>query len=481
MGNAASLLFREEMLTLLLRSVGLAFAVAILSGVLATVLALLTTVCDLYGRRVLTVLVIAPLAIPSYVAASTWLAACSPQGPVGALFVSLGFSAPQIHGFWGALVVLTLGNLPIAYLPIRGALSRIDAAAFEAARVLGRRPLAALYHGVLPALRPSIWGGSTLVCLYTLSEFGSVSLLRYDSFPRVIYLQFKSAFDRESAAMSALVLVVTIVFVLWLSEKGMGKNTAVIQRGRRLQLALGRYQVLAFLFVATIIAFALGVPLSALALWLSRHSWKDVDWIFDAVTSSLGTGAIAAVATTLLALPLALVAARPTRWWHSVMLKSADLGFALPGLVVALGFVFLTLAAIPALYQTWAMLVVTYAILFLALALAPIRSALLRIPPSLTEAARVLGSDPAATFRRVVLPLLWPGLIAGAVLAWLSAMKELSATILLIPAGEHTLATRLWSYTDEALYAEASLPALLLIGVAAIGTYLALSRREDAM
>ncbi|MEX2081541.1 MAG: ABC transporter permease subunit, partial [Dehalococcoidia bacterium] len=146
------------------------------------------------------------------------------------------------------------------------------------------------------------------------------------------------------------------------------------------------------------------------------------------------------------------------------------LGFALPGIVVALALVFFAIRYTPSLYQTLWMLVAAYTIRFLPEALASVRASLMQIRPSLEDAAHGLGRRTPAVFATITVPLARPGIAAGAALGFLTAMKELPATILLAPTGFDTLATSIWSATSEGFFARAAAPALLLVAVAAIPT-----------
>ena len=153
-------------------------------------------------------------------------------------------------------------------------------------------------------------------------------------------------------------------------------------------------------------------------------------------------------------------------------------GFALPGIVVALALVFFSLRVIPGLYQTWFVLVFAYVVLFLPTSIGAVRSALVRIKPNMEEAARGLGHSPAWVTATVTLPLVAPGLIGGFAIVFLTTMKELPATLLLAPIEYDTLATEVWRAADEAFFAQAAAPALLLIGLAAVPLALIVGREN---
>ena len=139
---------------------------------------------------------------------------------------------------------------------------------------------------------------------------------------------------------------------------------------------------------------------------------------------------------------------------------------ALPGLVVALAFVYFSVRYLPRLYQSSTELVGAYAIMFFPLALVAVRAGVAQAPTGLEEVARSLGHGRLSALVRVTLPLLAPGLVAGFSLVFLSAATELTATLVLHPTGVETLATRFWAYTSNFSYGAAAPYALALLLVA---------------
>ena len=470
----------------LLRSLGLAAGVTLASLAIALPLAWLTVATDLPLRRFWALTTALPLVIPSYIGAYLFVAALGPRGLLQqALEPRFGVTRlPSIYGFPGALVVLTLFTYPYLLLLLRAALQQRDPALEAAARSLGLGPWAVFRRVTLPQLRPALAAGSLLVALYVLRDFGAVSLLRYDTLTRVIYVQYRSAFDRNSAALLALLLALVAGLVLGL-ERGAERRRYHRSGGQssrwatRFQLGPWRWPALAFCAAVTLAGLLL--PAAILAGWLLRGlaAGERLAEAGAALAGSLGGAGLAALVTLLAALPLALIGARrdgPAARW---LLRLAWTGHALPGIVVALGLVFFGLRYARPLYQSLPMLVAAYVILFLPLAVGALRAALLRVPPNLEEAARMLGRRPAGAFGAVTLPLIRPGLAAGLALVFLTAMKELPATLILSPIGFETLSMRVWSAVSEAFFARAALPALLLILLSSVPMAL-LGLREEA-
>jgi iron(III) transport system permease protein len=217
------------------------------------------------------------------------------------------------------------------------------------------------------------------------------------------------------------------------------------------------------------------LPATVLVYWLSR-GLERTDWPWNEALNSFTASGLAAVAAVLAALPVAILARRYPSHWTRLLERLSFTGNALPGIVIALSLVFFAANYAGPVYQTLALLVFAYVVRFLPQALAGIESSLAGLNPRVEEASRALGRGPLWTTATVTVPLIRSGILAGAALVFLSAMKELPATLLLRPIGFDTLATDIWRFTSVGAYSEAALPALLLIAVSAPFVYLLSAR-----
>ena len=449
---------RDEPLALLARSLALALSVAGAATALAVPLAWLTARTDLPGRRVWAVLAALPLVIPSYIGAYLLVSALGPRGELQSALEPLGIERlPSIYGFGGAWLVLTLFTYPLVLLPVRAALLRLDPQLEDAAKGMGSSPWRVFRSVILPQLVPAIGAGALLVALYALSDFGAVSILRFDSFTRVIYQSYRTSFDRTGAAALALLLVLAMCLLLALE--------AAVRRGRHYHrsspgaarhaaiVPLGRWRWPATGFCALVAGLALALPVAMLIVWASRGLSGETDWgaIAAATGHSLLLAGLAALAATIVALPVAWLGARHPGRYATLVEGATTTGYALPGIVVALALVFFGIRAVPALYQTLAMLVFAMVVLFLPLATGAIRAALLQVPPRLEEAARGAGRSPVAAALTVTVPLARRGVLAGAALVFLTTIKELPAVLLLSPIGFDTLPAEIWQQSSRLL------------------------------
>ncbi|HEV8424092.1 MAG TPA: iron ABC transporter permease [Actinomycetes bacterium] len=478
----------------LARTLLLGVAVAGAAAVLGTALAWLVVRTDLPGRRVARLLLPLPLVMPSFIAAFALLAAFAPGGLLAGLLEPLGVERlPAFQGFWGALYVLTLFTYPYVYLPVAARLGQLPASLEESARLLGRDPAGVFRTVVAPQAASAVWAGTLLVFLYTISDFGAVQLMRYQTLTSSIYAS--RVFDRAGALAQSLLLGLLAVGVV-AAERSVTRGRRpgrLAAGGRTLRVPLGRWKTPAVALVAGVVGLALVAPVGVLAFWAVRGalagSTRAGTLVADA--GDLAVPALNTAAMAVLAALVAVVAVLPVAYLTvrhaSPLAGGANAvivgGFALPGLVVALALAFWTLQAprpLAGLYQTQALLVFAYVVHFGSQALRAAQVAVAAVPSRLDDAARTLGAGRFRRLRTVELPLATPGLLAGAGLVLLSTMKELPATLLLAPPGFETLATRIWSATEDAFLADASLAALFLLLLSGILTWLLVVRRGNA-
>ncbi len=484
-GAAVDAVLTQRTVSLVARSLGLAGAVTVAAVAIAVPLAWLTVRSDLPGRRIWATLATLPLVIPSYIGAYVFVSALGPGGLLDDLFSPLGIGTPpSLYGFWGAWLVLTLFTYPLVLIPLRSALRRMDPSLEEAARVMGRPPAQVFRTVVLPQLMPAIGAGAVLVALYALSDFGAVSIMRFNSFTRDIYIAYQSGFGRTEAAALGMVLVL-IMFVLFAvysrvrgarvlhrSSPGTQRPTAAVKLGRWRWPALG--------FCATIVTVALILPVGVLVYWSTKQvaSGLELGPLMTNAGNSLAAAAAAAGLAAMAAIVVALLTVRYPSIATRIIERIGYAGYVLPGIVVALALVFFSTRVALPLYQTLALLVFALTIHYLPLAVTPIGTSLLQVPPRLEEAARGLGRSPTEVFRTITTPLVRSGVLGGAALVFLHAIKELPATLLLAPIGFDTLATDVWHQTTFGFYEASAIPALLLLLIAAPPLYL-LSQKGD--
>lgn len=479
--EALSILFDARTFELLVRSALLTTLVTAAAIVVGVGAAWITVRTDLPGRSLWGVLVALPLVVPSYVIALSFLSASGPRG----LFARItGTTLPVFDGLPGAWLALTISTFPYVFLMVAAALRRIDPALEDAARGLGAQPLRVFRTVTLPQLRPAIGAGALLVALYTLSDFGAVSLMRFDAFTRVIYAQYAGRIDRTPAAVLSVALIVIALVIIWGEERTRGSATYFSHRPNRTALprrlsSVGRVAATCSLGLVVIVGLVL--PVAVLISWVAEGSdfgaGVTVDWA--AVGGSLLGSSLAAIVAVAAAIPVAVLAVRYRSRVSGWLERSVFVAFSLPHITVAIAVVFFSVRYLGPFYQSLAVLVVVYASVFLAQATGSAKTSMLQVDPAVEEASRGLGRGPWATLRLITIPLIRPGLFAGGALVFLTTMKELPATLLLRPTGFDTLAVDIWSAANELLYAEAAASALVLLVISAVPMYFLVLRQKD--
>lgn len=453
-------------------SVRLTFVVTLGCLVVGFGLAFLVTRTDLPGRRVFAVVAALPLAVPSYVAGYSWLTA-----------PNLWTTGERLTGFWVAALVLILYTYPYVYLPVAAALVGADRRQEEVARSLGKGPVRTMLSVTMPQVRPALAGGGLLAAFYVLSDFGAVSILQVRTLTQAIYTTFRGGFNFVGAVSMSMMLVMLTLVILLVEGRTRRSGARYHRTGAGAlrghppaPLRSGRWP--AFAAVSLVVGIAIAVPLLTMTRWFGQGLSRpgSLGLVLEATAGSVSVSLAGAGLTVLLALPLGLLVARRPGVLSGILDRSVYIAYALPGIVVGLSLVFFGMNVARPLYQTTWMLAFAYATLFLPLAVSAIAGAAAQSPPSMEDVGRSLGRSPAHVFSRVTVPLTLPGIGAGAALVFLTCMKELPATLMLRPTSLETLAARLWTATSNGQYAEAAPYALILVGVAAIPTWLLATR-----
>jgi iron(III) transport system permease protein len=453
-------LTRERTLSLLINTVELAVSVTVGSCLIGTALAWLIERCELPARNWWRIAVSLPLAVPAFVASYAWSSV-----------------HPMLQSLPGAAFVLTIVSYPLVFLPVSAAFRSMDPAFEDVSRSLGNGPWSTFFLVTLPHARPALGAGALLVLTHMFAEFGALSLLRVQTFTTAIFESYELQFDSATAALQSAVLMALCLPAAW-GEMRLRRRLHVARSGRGASRRpplkrLGALKLPAAGALALLLFLSLGVPFLMLGYWLmvGRSRGQGQVDIVPAVVGSLSLSIPGAIVVVALALPLVLASVR----YSSVLTQVADrlpyVIHGLPGLVIALSLVFLSIHFARPIYQTVVVLLIAYVMLFLPLAQSALRASIELAPPRLEELARGFGHGPFGAFVSVTLPNILPGIGSALALMVLEAMRELTATLLLAPTGVVTLATEVWSHTNDGQYAAAAPFAALLVLVSALPVY----------
>ncbi|MFZ0173177.1 MAG: iron ABC transporter permease [Acidimicrobiales bacterium] len=469
-GTVAHLIFRSLTATLLWNTVQLTVVVTALCGVIGTMAAWFVECTDLPFRRVWAVLVVVPFAIPDFVVSFGWASLTT-----------------WIQGFRGAVVVMTLAVYPLVYLPVAASLRSADPGQEEVARSLGVGRVRTFFRVTIGQARGAIVGGCLLVALVILAEYGAFEIVGFQTFTTEIFTELSVSYNVDVAAALSIVVVVLSIVVLVGDGFARGR-TRIARTGAGVPRAktthrLGRSKVPVVLGFLLLTGLALGVPVGSSVYWMLEggvHALQGVS-LLDAAGHTAGYGAAAAGIATLMALPVALLVVRhPTRAAR-LLERSTFVVLAVPGVVIGFALSYFAERYLAGAFSRTAVpLIAAYAVMFFPLALVGVRASVAYAPVSLEEAARSLGQRRLAVLFRVTLPLVAPGLMAAFCLVFLAVATELTATLILIQANVETLARQFWAYQQYFSYGQAAPFALVMIGIAAVPSYV-LARFFDRM
>jgi iron(III) transport system permease protein len=465
--EAVDFLVRPRVGALLWNTTRLLVGGVTLSVVLGVTCAWVVVRTNLPGSHLWHGVLAAPLAVPAFVNGYGWVS-----------------TTHAVQSYPGAVLVVSLSYYPLVYLPTVAALRRLDPGLEDVAAALGHRPAATFVRVVLPAISPAVLGGALLVGLHLLGEYGALQILNYPTLTTGIIDQYRTSFNGAAATLLALVLVAFCLLLLGLELLMRGRRrlsrvgSGVSRTAARARLRASLPLVLAGLTGLAVLA--LGVPIVSLVRWLVRGSSTSFPAgdLSAATLTTVGLALAGGLVATAAALPVAWLAVRHRGLLATVLERSVYPANALPGIVVALALVTVSIRVVPALYQTVPLLVLGYVIMFLPRAVVSVKGTLELAPPVLDDVARSLGCTNTGAARRVTLPLVLPGLGASLALVSLAISTELTATLLLAPIGTSTLATEFWSRAYAVEYGAAAPYAVLLIALSVPATWL-LSRAAN--
>lgn len=454
-------------------------------------LAWLVTAYDFPGVRFFSWALVLPLAMPAYILGFVFLAVFDFPGPVQSALRSVfgpDVWFPEVRSLPAAILVLSLTLYPYVYVLARSSLRRQVPSTFETARLLGDTRLQAARRVVLPLSRPALAAGLAVVMMETLTDFATVQYFNVNTISVGVYQVWRGMFDREVAIeLAGLVLVVALLVIG--VERGLRGGLRFHQRGAprdfERSVIVGPRRFVATGVASVVLAMAVGIPVVQLLVWsLASTGRVSLSRVVETVGNSLGIALMAAIVCVV----VAVIVAGGSRLSGSALALRlrhlATVGYAVPGPVVAIG-VLAIIGAVTGAVSGGATatalvsllgLVYAYVVRFVAVAYGAVDAGLESITPSVVDAAHTLGSGPAAVLRRIHLPMVRSGAVAGLVLVMVDVLKELPLVLLIRPFGFTTTAVWVWELASESRWESAAVPALLIVAIATIPVVISLRR-----
>jgi len=463
-------------LTLMMLTGGLSLLLGVSTG-------WLIGACQFRGRATLSWLLMLPLASPAYIVAYVYTDLLEVSGPVQTTlrsWLSLGISDlqfPPIRNLTGAAVLLSLVLYPYIYLLCRNSFAGRSGVQFDAARVLGHGPFSAFFRVALPAARPAIVGGLALVLMETLADFGVVSYFSVPTFSTGIFRTWLGLGDPQAALKLASLMLLFVIVLVGLEESN--RRGAVDRSDIAGASQINLTGVRAFFAIAAcVLPIVLGFVIPALTLAI--YAADNVNAVNQAKFTQLALNSLllamaAGVGVTLIAWVLAYVKRlSPTPLTHG-LIRVSTLGYALPGILLAVALLKPVGSFDAWLMETWSglstpllsgslfLLLYAYVCRFLTVAYQSVDSGFAGISHDIDAAARTLGTTTNEMIRKIHFPLLRPSIFAACLLVFVDVMRELPATLILRPFNFDTLATQVYRLASDERLAEASGAALLIV------------------
>lgn len=459
--NFLNVLFREETFYLLKNTFVFTFSVTVIALVVALVCAFLTECCELPYRNILAVLISLPLCIPALVSSFTWFS-INPSVINKFFCDSLSMcdvNFTRISGFSGITFVMTLVSIPLAFIPISAALKKIDTSWIEISQSLNQGRFKTFIHAILPQLKPAIGNAILLVSLHMIIEFGAVSIMGYNTLSVAIFEEIEMYYNTQGAALYSLILLLVCLAIVGLEMRFRGQER-ITRAGKGVIKPLKRIKLsklqsgLAIGFMLVIFVLGILIPFIILITWILegtsiRSEYFDIFIFIEVIFNTIWMAMGAAIITVLVSVPIVWIAV----YYRSKTATFADrLPFilhAIPALLLALALAKYTVHYARPFYQTYWVLIPAYLMLYLPLAQTSVRTSIEQIPAGIIQISNSLGRGTCYLIWHIILPCIKPGLIAGLALCFLQMMKELTATLILAPAGISTISIELWQATNN--------------------------------
>lgn len=485
-------LFRTVLADYVLTTLGLMIGVGLMSVVIGTGTAWLTTMCRFRGRGLLQWLLLLPLVMPTYIIAFTYVDVFEFSGPVQAgLREVFGWQSradywfPEIRSLGGAIFVMSFVLYPYVFLTARASFMQQSICVLDISRTLGRSSWGSFYSIALPLARPAIAIGTALVLMECLNDIGTVEFFGVRTLTAGIYTTWLSQHNLGGAAQIACVLLVFVLALVYAERLGRRRGK-IFHTSNRYQ-EIKPYELTGWRMVLAGLACFLpvGIGFAVPGYVLVKHSLafypaalndsRFFEYMINSLTLSVSASCLALVVGLALA-----YGNRQTRTpLISLCTRIASIGYAVPGAILGIG-ILIPLARFDNMLDGFmntafgvstglllsgssVAIVIAYVIRFLALSYGTVETGLQRITPSVDMAARTLGQSSIGALRRVHLPMISPTLLTAALLVFVDSMKELPATLILRPFNFDTLATHVYTLASLELLEESAFPALVIV------------------
>jgi iron(III) transport system permease protein len=460
----------------LFNSMSVTLCVTVLAVLIGAPMAYLSSAFNIRGKKLLDTLIIVSMLSPPFIGAYSWILLGGRSGLITQFFADhLGVRTPTIYGFTGILLVLTLKLYPFVYLYVSGALKSIDVSLSEAAESLGCDPLKKVFTIVLPLITPTVLAGALLVFMNALADFGTPMLIGegFVVMPVLIYSEFVSEMGGQAnfaAALAAIMVVITCL--IFLGQKYVVNKKSFTMSALRPMKPKDLAPVpsgLAHLFIYGLVFLSIIPQITVVytsfmkvngVMFAPGFSLDSYRIIFDklgtAITNTYVFGLVAIAIIVFLGMSIAYLATRRRNLITSIIDTFTMFPYIIPGSVLGITLLLAFNKPPLVLSGTAAIIVLAFVVRRLPYTLRSSAAILYQISPSVEEASISLGCSPMRTFFKVTAVMMLPGVMAGAILSWITVINELSASVILYTGGTRTMSVSIYTEVIRASYGTAA-------------------------
>lgn len=491
LSNYREFLSKPYYLTAILNSLVVSVGGTIGAVVLGVPLAFFVSRYRIYATPMLSTLAVLALLSPPFIGAYSWVIMLGNNGFVRNFLSSFGVGLPTIYGPFGIILVYSLQHYPFVFLMVSGALSTVDRSLEEAAQNLGARGTRTFMRVTLPLVTPSLTGGALIAFMMSLADFGTPMILgrNYRVLPTMAYNLFTSDIGENPGLASTvsifLILVSTIVLFFQRYAAARRKYSSSLVN-RPIIKRLHGWKAVGVHSVCYLIVALSSLPLAVVVVSSFRKTRgpvfhpgfdlgsyaKVIHDVPQAIFNTLSFSSLAVIAIVIAGTLLGFVLARKSNLASKLLDPLLMIPYIVPGTVLGIGFVVAFNRKPIYLVGTATILILSYFIRRLPYSVRSGASILKQIDPSMEEAAVNLGARPARTFRLVTLPLMGPGVLSGAVMSWVTAVNELSSSIVLYVGATATMTVRIYLAVLDGYFGTASALATMLLAATGLALYM---------
>ncbi|QHA35172.1 ABC transporter permease [Rossellomorea marisflavi] len=460
----------------LFNSFSITILVTIFAVLLGVPLAYLMTTMKIKGKGILEILIIISVLSPPFIGAYSWILLLGRSGVVSTFFKEhFNIQTPSIYGFAGILIVFTFKLFPFIYLYVSGALKKMDSSLIEAAESLGTTGMKKVYTLILPLILPTILAGSLLVFMNALADFGTPMLIGegFSTMPVLIYSEFISEVGGNAsfaAALSTIMIIITAI--IFIGQKYIvNKKSFEMSSLRPIKpvKVKGFRNVVAHLFIYVTIAIAIIPQITVIytsflktqgSIFVPGFSLDSyitvMDRMGDSIMNTFVYGLIAIIIIIILGMLIAYVSVRRKNFFTSLLDTIAMFPYIIPGSVLGITLLVAFNDEPLLLSGGAAIMIISYVIRRLPYTMRSSAAIIYQLSPSLEEASISLGYSQLRTFLNVTAKLMMPGVLAGALLSWITVINELSSSIILFTGSTRTMSVAIYSEVIRASYGTAA-------------------------